>query len=365
MDLGRTADNSWTTTPLDDFYNSHNAAEVQCLHEEHPGEDDPLVSGSLGVTQTFGDVIHTPHSNYDNHTFVYIGVDSGNIIHAAKTLLKTLPVVPPRLQPYPRIPQYFDAWDDISWDILSETPLGETDESIDSPPPLYEDTMASIPSFSQEVRRVLNSGSTTDLWLYSRKSPSPPLDDAEDHLSTISYHGYSKFLDGTKEDTHLQIVRKSYDNSSIIPSLLSESSFDWSDVNIPYSSIVERVYYGSQNGDLNNITQGPTKSHRAKRQREDDNPRSEPPKRKRTTSPPPVSPNHHQTLSGKRKVDDNDNEYVPKYSSHQHPSDIASSQPMSRSAKRQRINSSDHCQSDQDDGGIEKDHNEELPGPSS
>ncbi|KAF8509160.1 hypothetical protein BU17DRAFT_70531 [Hysterangium stoloniferum] len=171
-----------------------------------------------------------------------------------------------------------------------ETPLtGETDESIDSPPPLYEDTMASIPSFSQEVRRVLNSGSTTDLWLYSRKSPSPPLDDAEDHLSTISYHGYSKFLDGTKEDTHLQIVRKSYDNSSIIP-------------------IVERVYYGSQNGDLNNITQGPTKSHSAKRQREDDNPRSEPPKRKRTTSPPPVSPNHHQALSGKRKVDDNDND---------------------------------------------------------
>ncbi|KAF8520579.1 hypothetical protein BU17DRAFT_65277 [Hysterangium stoloniferum] len=86
----------------------------------------------------------------------------------------------------PTLPQYFDAWDDISWDILSETPLGETDESIDSPPPLYEDTMASIPSFSQEVRQALNSGSTTDLWLYSRKSPSPPLDDAEDHLSTIS-----------------------------------------------------------------------------------------------------------------------------------------------------------------------------------
>ncbi|KAF8520653.1 hypothetical protein BU17DRAFT_65340 [Hysterangium stoloniferum] len=259
---------------------------------------------------------------------------------------------PPRgASPSPTLPQYFDAWDDISWDILSETPLGETDESIYSPPPLYEDTMASIPSFSQEVRQALNSGSTTDLWLYSRKSPSPPLDDAEDHLSTISYHGYSKFLDGTTDDTHLQIVRKSYDNSSMIPY-----------VNIPDSSIVERVHYGSHNGDLNNITQGPTKSHSLKRQREDDNPRSEPPKRKRMTSPPTVSPNHNPALSGKIKVDDNDDEYVPKYSSHRHPSDIASSQPTSRSAKRQRIDSSDRCRSDQDDGAIEKDHNEEFAG---
>ncbi|KAF8511674.1 hypothetical protein BU17DRAFT_69554 [Hysterangium stoloniferum] len=234
-----------------------------------------------------------------------------------------------------------------------ETPLtGETDESIDSPP-LYEDTMASIPSFSQEVRQALNSGSTTDLWVYSRKSPSPPLDDAEDHLSTISDHGYAKFLDGTKEDTHLKNVRKSYDNSSMIPY-----------VNTHDSNIVERVHYGSQNGDLNNITQGPIKSHSAKRQREDNNPRSEPPKRKRTTSPPIVSPSHHLALSGKIKVDDNDDEYVPKYSSHQHPSKSTASQPTSTTAKRQRI-ASNSRRSNQNDGGIEKDHNEELPGPSS
>ncbi|KAF8500128.1 hypothetical protein BU17DRAFT_102536 [Hysterangium stoloniferum] len=262
---------------------------------------------------------------------------------------------PPRgASPSPTLPQYFDAWDDISWDILSETPLGETDESIDSPPPLYEDTMASIPSYSQEVRQALNSGSTTDVWLYSRKSPSPPLDDAEDHLSTISDHGYAKFLDGTKEDTHLQIVRKSFDNSSMIPSLSSESSFDWSDVNIPDSNIVERVHYGSQNGDVNNITQGPTKSHSAKRQREDNNPRSEPPKRKRTTSPPIVSPSHHPAISRKRKVDDNDDDIPQKL----HPPNQ-----QSTTAKRQRI-ASNSRRSNQNDGAIEKDNNEELPGPS-
>ena len=55
IDLGRFVSNSWAVTPLNDLHNPHNAAEVQRLQEEHPGEDDLIVyyrtKGQLGVTR--------------------------------------------------------------------------------------------------------------------------------------------------------------------------------------------------------------------------------------------------------------------------------------------------------------------------
>jgi hypothetical protein len=54
-DLGRFVSNSWAVTPLNDLHNLHNAAEVQRLQEEHPGEDDLIgynrTKGELGVTR--------------------------------------------------------------------------------------------------------------------------------------------------------------------------------------------------------------------------------------------------------------------------------------------------------------------------
>ena len=55
IDRGRFVSNSWTATPLNDLHNLHNAAEVQRLQEEHPGEDDLIVhhrtKGQLGITR--------------------------------------------------------------------------------------------------------------------------------------------------------------------------------------------------------------------------------------------------------------------------------------------------------------------------
>ena len=55
IDLGRFVSNSWTATPMNDFHNLHNAAEVQRLQEEHPGEDDLIVyhrtKGQLGISR--------------------------------------------------------------------------------------------------------------------------------------------------------------------------------------------------------------------------------------------------------------------------------------------------------------------------
>ena len=55
IDLGRFGSNSWAVTPLNDLHNLHNAAEVQRLQEEHPGEDDLIednrTKGELGVTR--------------------------------------------------------------------------------------------------------------------------------------------------------------------------------------------------------------------------------------------------------------------------------------------------------------------------
>ena len=55
VDLGRIVNNVWTATPLNDLHNPQNPAEVQRLHEEHPGEDDLVVGGrtkgQLGVTR--------------------------------------------------------------------------------------------------------------------------------------------------------------------------------------------------------------------------------------------------------------------------------------------------------------------------
>ena len=55
VDLGRIVNNVWTVTPLNDLHNPQNPAEVQRLHEEHPGEDDLVVGGrtkgQLGVTR--------------------------------------------------------------------------------------------------------------------------------------------------------------------------------------------------------------------------------------------------------------------------------------------------------------------------
>ena len=55
IDLGRFVSNSWAVTPLNDLHNLHNAAEVQRLQEEHPGEDDLIEGnrskGQLGVTR--------------------------------------------------------------------------------------------------------------------------------------------------------------------------------------------------------------------------------------------------------------------------------------------------------------------------
>ena len=55
IDLGRFVSNSWAVTPLNDLHNPYNAAEVQRLKEEHPGEDDLIVydrtKGQLGVTR--------------------------------------------------------------------------------------------------------------------------------------------------------------------------------------------------------------------------------------------------------------------------------------------------------------------------
>ena len=55
IDLGRFVSKSWTVTPLNDFHNLHNAAEVQRLQEEHPGEDDLIedyrTKGQLGITR--------------------------------------------------------------------------------------------------------------------------------------------------------------------------------------------------------------------------------------------------------------------------------------------------------------------------
>ena len=42
---------------MNDFHNLHNAAEVQCLQEEHPGEDDLIeyhwhrTKGHIGITR--------------------------------------------------------------------------------------------------------------------------------------------------------------------------------------------------------------------------------------------------------------------------------------------------------------------------
>ncbi|KAF8523957.1 phosphatase 2C-like domain-containing protein [Hysterangium stoloniferum] len=59
--LGRIVNNRWTTTPLNDLHNLHNAAEVQRLQEEHPGEDDLIVhyrtKGEIGITRALGDAI--------------------------------------------------------------------------------------------------------------------------------------------------------------------------------------------------------------------------------------------------------------------------------------------------------------------
>ncbi|KAF8511671.1 phosphatase 2C-like domain-containing protein [Hysterangium stoloniferum] len=59
--LGRMVNNSSTATPLNDLHNLYNAAEVERLQEDHPGEDDLIVrrrtKGQLGVTQALGDAI--------------------------------------------------------------------------------------------------------------------------------------------------------------------------------------------------------------------------------------------------------------------------------------------------------------------
>ncbi|KAF8511665.1 phosphatase 2C-like domain-containing protein [Hysterangium stoloniferum] len=59
--LGRMVNNSWTATPLNDLHNLYNAAEVERLQEDHPGEDDLIVcrrtKGQLGVTRALGDAI--------------------------------------------------------------------------------------------------------------------------------------------------------------------------------------------------------------------------------------------------------------------------------------------------------------------
>ena len=55
IDLGHFVSNSWAVTTLNDFRKLHNAAEVQRLQEEHPGEDDLIAynrtKGQLGVTR--------------------------------------------------------------------------------------------------------------------------------------------------------------------------------------------------------------------------------------------------------------------------------------------------------------------------
>ncbi|KAF8520576.1 phosphatase 2C-like domain-containing protein [Hysterangium stoloniferum] len=59
--LGRMVKNSWTATHLNDLHNLDNAAEVERLQEDHPGEDDLIVyhrtKGQLGVTRALGDAI--------------------------------------------------------------------------------------------------------------------------------------------------------------------------------------------------------------------------------------------------------------------------------------------------------------------
>ncbi|KAF8512593.1 phosphatase 2C-like domain-containing protein [Hysterangium stoloniferum] len=59
--LGRIVNNRWTAIPLNDLHNLNNAAEVQRLQEEHPGEDDLIVyhrtKDQLGVTRALGDAI--------------------------------------------------------------------------------------------------------------------------------------------------------------------------------------------------------------------------------------------------------------------------------------------------------------------
>ncbi|KAF8502475.1 hypothetical protein BU17DRAFT_101986 [Hysterangium stoloniferum] len=60
-------------------------------------------------------------------------------LQAAKTLLKTFPVVPPRLQPYQRILIH----PNISRVKYQQYFLCETDESITPPPPLYDDKRSS------------------------------------------------------------------------------------------------------------------------------------------------------------------------------------------------------------------------------
>ncbi|KAF8521073.1 hypothetical protein BU17DRAFT_65041 [Hysterangium stoloniferum] len=149
--------------------------------------------------------------------------------------------------------------------------------------------------------------STQDLPRGASPSATLPKDfDSSKHISceiptifpqTPLDHGHAKFLDGTKEDTPLQIVNnaeREFFNSSrqiayispelhpVSPTLLSESSLDSSDrlledfidtsyhkrggadsinfwshltfcgtespgtlLNVPYSNIVERLHYGS------------------------------------------------------------------------------------------------------------------------
>lgn len=59
--LGRIVNNVLTATPLNDFHNLYNIAEIQRLQEEHPNEDDLIryhrVKGNLGVTRALGDNI--------------------------------------------------------------------------------------------------------------------------------------------------------------------------------------------------------------------------------------------------------------------------------------------------------------------
>ena len=55
IDLGRFVSNGWAVTTLNDFHNLHNAAEVQRLQEEHPGEDGLIVyhrtKGHIGISR--------------------------------------------------------------------------------------------------------------------------------------------------------------------------------------------------------------------------------------------------------------------------------------------------------------------------
>ena len=55
VDLGRSVNNIWTATPLNDLHNLENSAQVQRLREKHLGEDDVIeyrrAKGQLEVTR--------------------------------------------------------------------------------------------------------------------------------------------------------------------------------------------------------------------------------------------------------------------------------------------------------------------------